>query len=50
MPGCKGLTACGKDNIYHDKVLLRGELHYVYKRKLKKGRILCNDGLRNFTN
>ena len=49
MPGCVGLTAWGKDNIHHDKVLFRGDLHYVYKRKLKKERILCVDGLRNFS-
>lgn len=50
MPDCVGLTAREKTNTYHDKASFTRDLHCVYKRKAKKERMLCVDGLRNFSN
>lgn len=49
MPDWVGLTAREEGNMYDDKVLLRGDLHCVYKSKLEKERILRDEGLRNFS-
>lgn len=50
MLDCVGLIVREKINIYYDKALFTIDLYCVYKRKAKKERMLCVDGLRNFSN